>query len=52
MAKLSLTLRLRLPWWWGLYFVGAWICHHTIGGIDPHTAAEFLVKHSRFEEVK
>lgn len=50
MAKATLRIRVRVPWWTNLY-LGACIFFGRAGlvEIDPERAAEFVVRHIRFE---
>lgn len=46
MARTTLTLSIKLPWWWRLY-VGSLALMEALGMLraDPAIAAEFVVRH-------
>jgi hypothetical protein len=47
MAQTTLTLSIRLPYWWRLY-IGSLLMMQSLGmlRIDTVTAAEFVVRHA------
>lgn len=49
MSEVRVILHVKYPWWWRVYMAAAIFFECTIGGLDPERAADFLVRHTKFE---
>lgn len=49
MAQSTMSITIKLPWWWRLY-LGSLVLMHALGMLrpDPDVAAAFIVRHIKF----